>query len=314
LLKQENDILKQKVSKLTEKISLMDKKREEESRKFDEGMQLRESELEDLKRELEEKQLEWESEKQQYETELARIYNSKSENAKDREILDLRRKLNELKSNEKMLKVQLKKANESLELERKKSNIPHRNFVARNDSPWKNPQSRSGSSRSTASLDRSASGSYKSRSNKKPAQNPRAPTPKKSRTGVDPRVPRLHNSNTFNSRKEPSDIGRESNNSQVSSSKLSYESSKSNSKFAKRPASPGFQQKRQTGGLKSRSVSQDKRRQTPGKTTNHTYTTDGRREDSVEMRRNRMLKRKIREDEPVIATKAKKPAGRSSLG
>ena len=126
-------------------------------------------------------------------------------------------------------------------------------------------------------------------------------------------MPRPQNSRPFNSKKEQSDIGRESNNSQVSSSKLSYESSNSHSKFGKRPASPGFPQKRSAGGLKSRSVSQEKRRQTPGKASKQLHGAEDRREDSVEMRRNRMMKRKIREDEPVIATKAKKTPGRRRL-
>ena len=266
-----------------------------------------------MRLELEAKQLEWAEEKQQLETELSRVYSLKSEGAKDREILELRRKLNEMKSNEKMLKAHLKKANDALELERKKSVFPHRKLVGRNDSPWKN--SRSGTARSPASLDRSASGSCKSRgANIKPAKNPRAPTPKKSKTGHDAGVPRPQHSKQIHSKKESSDVGRESNNSRFSSSKLSYESSKSGSKVANRPPSPGLQQKRAVGGLKSRSVSQEKRRQTPGKAPKHALATEeGRREDSVELRRNRMLKRKIREDEPVIATKTAKPVVRRRL-
>lgn len=144
LLKQENDILKQKVAKLTEKVTAVEKKKEEEKRASEERLRERESDLEDAKKELEERQSEWDSEKQQYEAELTRMYSSKGESAKDREILDLRRKLNEMRSNERMLRAHLKQANDSLELERKKSNLVHRKFTTRNDSPWKQPLSRSG--------------------------------------------------------------------------------------------------------------------------------------------------------------------------
>lgn len=277
------EMAQQKIKLLESKIQAMEGKQAKETIKLQEEHASEMRVVLKHTEELEAKIFELEEEAAQWRTvaeERREAGGKDKERALQREIEGLKRRVNEVTSNEKLLRAQLKEARETIDNERKKFGVSKKALSrekVRIGSPWKKPVSRS------VSLDRDRSVG----SNKKPVRQ-RTPTPKKaltstlqSKTRMSPKIPSKLKSSGYGPEKP----------------------------FARRRDSNEMMPRRRksSGSLNTSQVSNGSRGSNKSSKLSSSSKNKHLRDDSIEIRRKRLHQKKPQTKDPVGPMAKSKP-------